>query len=115
MKADDFRRLALRFPQATEGAHMGHPDFRIGGKIFATLSPGEEYGVVLLSPDEQKALIDEAPKSFSRTKGGWGRSGSTEVNLQTVGAAILQKTMAAAWAKKAPKTLRREPPPGELA
>ena len=61
MTADDFRRLALRFPEATESAHMGHPDFRVRGKIFATLWTDGEWGVVLLKPEEQARLLASDP------------------------------------------------------
>jgi hypothetical protein len=105
MTAAEFRRLALSLPEAIEGAHMNHPDFRVGGKIFATLSPSEEYGVVMLSPAEQKEFVEMAPASFFPVKGGWGRSGSTRVDLEAVDAATLRKAMAAAWRKRAPKRL----------
>ncbi len=105
MTAAEFRRLALSLPEAIEGAHMNHPDFRVGGKIFATLSPGEEYGVVMLSPEEQKEFVDLAPASFSPVKGGWGRTGSTRVDLAAVKAPMLRKAMTAAWRRRAPKHL----------
>ncbi len=105
MTAAEFRRLALSLPEAIEGAHMNHPDFRVGGKIFATLSPGEEYGVVMLSPAEQKEFVDLAPASFSPVKGGWGRQGSTRVDLAAVKVPMLRKAMTAAWRRRAPKRL----------
>ena len=105
MTAAEFRRLALSMPEAIEGAHMNHPDFRVGGKIFATLSPGEEYGVVMLSPEEQKEFVTMASKAFAPVKGAWGRSGSTRVELAAVKLAPLRKAMAAAWRRRAPKRL----------
>ncbi len=81
---------------------MNHPDFRVGGKIFATLSVNEEYGVVMLSAAEQKQFVAAHPAAFSLVKGGWGRSGSTRVHLETVKVAILREAMAAAWRKRAP-------------
>ena len=105
MTAAQFRRLSLSLPEAIESSHMNHPDFRIAGKIFATLSPGEEYGVVMLSPAEQKEFVEIAPASFSPVKGGWGRSGSTRVDLDTVETATLRKALIAAWRKRAPKRL----------
>ena len=87
---------------------MNHPDFRIGGKIFATLSPGEEYGVVMLSPEDQREFVEMAPASFSPVKGGWGRKGSTRVELDVVDAAQLQQALNVAWQKRAPKRLLQE-------
>ena len=87
---------------------MDHPDFRVGGKIFATLSPGEEYGVVMLSPEGQKEFVEMAPASFSLVQGSWGRNGSTRVDLDAVEVATLRKAMTAAWGKRAPKRLGRE-------
>ncbi len=84
---------------------MQHPDFRVGGKIFATLSAAEDYGVVLLSPNEQSEFIATAPESFSPVKGGWGRKGSTQVCLESVDVLTLRKALAAAWRKRAPKDL----------
>ena len=73
MTADDFRRIALELPEASQNAHMGHPDFRVGGKIFATLGyPDEHFAVVLLTPDEQAAFVRAAPRLFTPVKGGWG-------------------------------------------
>jgi len=108
MTTAEFRRLALSLPEAIEGTHMNHPDFRIGGKIFATLSPGEEYGVVMLSPEDQREFVEMAPASFSPVKGGWGRKGSTRVELDVVDAAQLQQALNVAWQKRAPKRLLQE-------
>ncbi len=102
MTAADFRKLALSLPEAIESAHMNHPDFRVGGKIFATLSADEEYGVVMLSPNEQKELIAAAPKTFSPAAGAWGRNGSTRVHLSGASVAIVRKAVVAAWRKRAP-------------
>lgn len=102
MKADDFRRIALSMPGASEGAHMGHPDFRVGGKIFATLHyPKEESGAIMLPADEQQRLVRVYPAIFIPAKGAWGRQGSTQVNLEAVDAATLQSAIAVAWRKKA--------------
>jgi hypothetical protein len=105
MTAAEFRRLALSMPEAIESAHMNHPDFRVGGKIFATLSPGEEYGVVMLSPEEQKEFVAIMPKAFAPVKGAWGRNGSTRVELSAVKLAPLRKAMAAAWRRRSPRRL----------
>ena len=109
MKASEFRRIALRQPQASESAHMGHPDFRVGGKIFATLGyPREDYGVVMLPPEEQATFVAAHPSIFSPVKGAWGRRGCTRVRLEIVDTATLEKAIAAAWRSKAPARLIKQ-------
>ncbi len=103
MTAADFRKLALSFPEAVESAHMNHPDFRVNGKIFATLSTDESYGVLLLSPDEQKRFVDGDAQVFSPVPGGWGRKGSTRVFLEKAKRSAVREAMAVAWSKRAPK------------
>jgi hypothetical protein len=106
MTADDFRNLALSFPEAVEAAHMGHPDFRVGGKIFATLgAPDEEWGMVKLTPDQQKQFVREEPEIFVPVKGGWGRRGATNVRLQAAKKQPLYEALLAAWRNTAPKKL----------
>ena len=106
MKAADFRRLALRLPEATEGAHFGNADFRVGGKIFATLALEREgYGVLLLSAEEQAGMIEDEPQIFSPVPGGWGKKGATRVLLAKVAPDILEGTLRTAWRRKAPKRL----------
>ena len=98
MTAAEFRRLALSFPEASEGAHMNHPDFRVGGKIFATLGyPDREHGVVILAPEKQAQLVRSRPKVFAPAKGAWGKKGCTIVRLETVGKATLQSALESAW------------------
>ena len=100
--ADDFRRIALSFPGAEEKAHMGHPDFRVGGKIFATLgSPNEESGMVSLLPEQQELAIEAEPAAFRPVAGAWGRGGSTLVDLAQVSEEWLHRTLDWAWAKRA--------------
>jgi hypothetical protein len=83
MKTDDFRRIALSLPEAIESAHVGHPDFRVGGKIFATLGyPDDEFGVVMLAPEQQKEFVRKDPKSFAPVNGTWGKRGNTKIRLQ---------------------------------
>jgi hypothetical protein len=85
MTPDAFRQLALTLPGATENAHMNHPDFRIGKKIFATLGyPNAGFGMVKLTPEQQEMLIAAEPDIFSPSAGAWGRGGSTLVNLERV-------------------------------
>jgi hypothetical protein len=102
--ADDFRRIALSFPGAEEKAHMGHPDFRVGGKIFATLgSPNGESGMVSLHPEQQELAMEAEPEAFRPATGAWGRSGSTLVALADVSDEWLERTLDWAWAKRAPR------------
>lgn len=109
MTAADFRRLALGFPEATESAHMDHPDFRVRGKIFATLGyPDMGVGMVKLFPDQQKDFVRAEPKVFAPVKGGWGRRGATHVRLKSAKKASVQRSLAAAWRNTAPKRLVEE-------
>jgi hypothetical protein len=104
MTAAQFRAMALSFPEAVEAAHMGHPDFRVGGKIFATLGyPNEERGVLVLSPEDQQELVSQHPEMFEPVPGGWGRRGSTQVLLKQITRPVLKAAMRMAWQRKAPK------------
>jgi hypothetical protein len=104
MTPNDFRRIALGLPEAVESAHMGHPDFRVARKIFATLGyPEEGWGMVKLTLEQQDAFVQEAPTSFVPVKGGWGRRGATSVLLATVSRADLERALTAAWRNIAPK------------
>lgn len=106
MTPAEFRKLALGFPEAEESAHMNHPDFRVGGKIFATLGyPDNEHGMVNLPLDEQARFLREQPKAFAPAKGAWGKQGSTTVRLDAVDKATLQTVLKIAWRKRAPKDL----------
>jgi hypothetical protein len=108
--ADDFRSLALDLPEAIESAHMGHPDFRVRGKIFATLNHlGEGWGMVKLTPEEQAAFVEAEPEVFVPVKGGWGRRGCTSVRLESAKKAVLRKALAAAWCNTAPRRLVEQP------
>jgi hypothetical protein len=104
-----FRRIALSFPAAAEGSHMGHADFRVGGKIFATLgAPDEAWGMVSLMPEQQEDFMTLAPGAFKPATGAWGRGGSTLVRLETVPEDLLEAALAAAWRKRAPKGLAND-------
>jgi hypothetical protein len=103
MTVDDFRRLALALPEATEAAHMGHPDFRVHNKIFAALWPKEGRGVVMLTPEQQKILVELKPAVFTPVPGGWGRRGSTNVNLVGADEMSLTSALLMAWRNRAPK------------
>ena len=99
---DDFRRIALSFEGAEERAHMAHPDFRVKGKIFATLgAPDADHGMVVLMPEQQDDFIAMAPAVFRSANGAWGRRGSTVVRLDTVGEGVLEAALAAAWRRLA--------------
>ncbi len=109
MTADDFRALALALPEATEGAHMGHADFRVRGKIFATLGyPEGEWGMVKLTPEQQAAFVRTEPKVFKPVKGGWGAKGATNVMLEPATEPSVRQALAAAWCNTAPKKLAAE-------
>jgi hypothetical protein len=104
--ADEFRRMALSLPEVVEGSHMGHADFRVGGKIFATLGyPSDRFGVVMLSPQDQDLIVRDYPKTFSRVAGGWGASGGTIVLLRGASKRAVKIALEAAWRKRAPKRL----------
>ena len=106
MKAADFRRIALGMPEAVEGSHFGNADFRVGGKIFATLALEREgYGVLLLTPEQQAGMVQDEPEVFSPVPGGWGKKGATRVRLAKVTADILEAALRTAWRKRAPKRL----------
>jgi hypothetical protein len=98
--------MALSMPEAIESAHMEHPDFRVGGKIFATLGyPDKDHGMVNLPPEEQRKFVESASATFTPAKGAWGLRGSTCVLLEAVDAATLRRLMEIAWRKRAPKRL----------
>jgi hypothetical protein len=106
-----FRRLALALPETTENAHMDHPDFRVGGKIFATLGyPAKGWGMVKLTPEQQHYFSQDHPNVFVPAKGAWGRRGATSVHLKAVSKKILQEAVAAAWRNTAPKRLAEQFP-----
>jgi hypothetical protein len=101
-------RLALSLPEAEEGAHMGHPDFRVRGKIFATLWPKENRGMVKLKPEQQARFVQEAPAIFVPVKGGWGRRGATNVRLEAADEFSVHRALVVAWRNTAPKRLAQE-------
>jgi hypothetical protein len=104
--AAGFRRLALRLPEAEERAHMSHPDFRVRGRIFATLGyPDAGWGMVKLTPDQQEALVEAAPDAFAPVKGAWGRGGATNVRLAKVDERRLKTALGLAWRNIAPASL----------
>jgi hypothetical protein len=101
---DDFRRIALSFPGAEEKAHMKHPDFRVGGRIFATLgAPDKAHGMVKLLPEQQELAMEAEPEAFRPASGAWGRGGSTLVKLDAVSDEWLERALEWAWRKRATK------------
>jgi hypothetical protein len=97
MTPDEFRSLALKMGGAIEGAHMGHPDFRANGKIFATLYPDGESGMVKLTPEDQQHFLGTDPEAFTPASGAWGRQGCTTVRLDSVNGDQLGEAMTLAW------------------
>jgi hypothetical protein len=115
MIADDFRRLALSFPDASESSHMGHPDFRVHGKIFATLHcPDKNWGMVKLPLDEQQTFVHTQPEVFGPVKGAWGRQGSTSVRLEAADASTLSQALGIAWRDASAKRRRSKRATAEL-
>jgi len=102
----DFRRLALALPETEQRRHMNHPDFRVAGKIFATLGyPDKRHGMVRLSPTQQEEFVAAAPAAFSPVTGAWGRKGCTSVLLGKVPKRALKEALVAAWRNHAPVEL----------
>src|SRR5690349_21689451 len=98
-----FRRLALSMPSTVEKEHHGHPDFRVGGKIFATLSyPGKGIGMVKLTPDQQQSFMQEEPEVFFPCSGAWGKRGATHVRLAEAKDKTVRQALSAAWNNVAP-------------
>ena len=98
MKPADFRRIALSFEGAEEGSHMGAADFRVGGRIFATLaSQAQGYGNLMLTPEQQADFVSEAPEIFLPIAGGWGRMGMTHIRLAKATEDVLRGALETAW------------------
>jgi len=97
--------LALSFPEASEEAHMNHPDFRVRGKIFATLGPEEVWGMVKLTTDQQASFVRAEPDVFQPASGAWGRQGCTIVRLSNAEELTVHQALTAAWRNNAPKRL----------
>jgi hypothetical protein len=109
---DDFRRIALSLEGAVESSHMGSPDFRVGGHIFATLaSRAQGFGNLALTPEQQAQFVEELPDVFLPVSGGWGRMGMTHVRLAAATEDVLAGALQTAWqlrlAKNA-KTKRKQ-------
>src|SRR5215470_589277 len=108
MTARDFREIALNFPETVESAHMSHPDFRVDGRIFATLGyPDEEWGMIKLTLEEQRNFVQADPDMFRPVKGAWGRRGNTNVYLPKAKVDRVREALSVAWRNTAPKRLVR--------
>jgi hypothetical protein len=98
MTIDDFRRMALSLEGAEEGSHMGQADFRVGGRIFATLASAHlGYGNLMLTLEQQKEFVEEMPKVFLPIAGGWGRMGCTHIRLAEANPDVLEGALRVAW------------------
>lgn len=98
MTASDFRRLALALDGVEEGSHMGAADFRVGGKIFATLAHQKEgCGNLMLTPEVQAEFVAESPDVFLPVAGGWGAGGATHIRLAKANTDLLSGALRAAW------------------
>ena len=97
MTPDDFRAIILALDGAAEGAHMGHPDFRANGRVFASLHSQDRFGMVKLSPEEQAVLMREHPDTFEPSAGAWGRQGCTNVRLATADKRAVRAAARLAW------------------
>ena len=106
MTPQAFRRIGLTLPDASEGGHMGHADFRVGGKIFATVGwPDENWAMIKLGVEAQDVFTQAEPAIFHRLKGAWGRGGATGVRLALIDEITLRSALTAAWRNTAPKRL----------
>ncbi|MEO6655858.1 MAG: MmcQ/YjbR family DNA-binding protein [Pyrinomonadaceae bacterium] len=103
MTADEFREIALSFPDTEERSHMNHPDFRIGGKIFATLGPDEDLGMAKLTPEQQQDFLSSAPSNFRPAAGKWGEGGATLITLADADVETVGEALTLAWHNTAPK------------
>ncbi len=108
MTPEAFRSLALHLPEALESEHQGHPDFRVAGKIFATLGPQEDWAMVKLSPPEQAALVQQDARAFQPIAGAWGARGCTRVELAKATKALVRRALNSAWRNTAPKKLAEQ-------
>lgn len=107
MNASDFRRIALSLRGAEQGSHMGAVDFRVGGRIFATLAHEKQgCGNLMLTPEQQAAFLEELPEVFLPVHGGWGRNGATHVRLTVVSEDVLEGALRTAWKLRVEKNAK---------
>ena len=117
MNAGDFRRIALSLEGAEESSHMGQPDFRVGGRIFATLASAQQgYGNLMLTLEQQQAFVEELPEAFLPIAGGWGRMGMTHIRLAAANEDVLAGALRTAWKlrmEKNAKSGKKKPAPSK--
>jgi hypothetical protein len=107
MNAADFRRIALSLEGAEESSHMGSPDFRVGGRIFATLASQKQgYGNLMLTPEQQADFVAEQPDMFVPISGGWGRMGMTHIRLAVTNTDVLTGALRTAWKLRVEKNAK---------
>lgn len=109
MTDDDFRDIALALDGVVESAHMGHPDFRANGRIFATLREDGQTGMVKLTPEQQAVVIAEHAGMFTPSAGAWGRGGCTDVVLAKARTAAVRAAMLLAWQAAMSRPRPRKP------
>lgn len=105
MTVDEFREIAMSFPETEERSHMNHPDFRVGGKIFATLNEDLTQGMAKLTPAQQQDFLRMEPASFSPASGAWGVRGATMIVLVNADEGAVRDALRSAWRNTAPKKL----------
>ena len=114
LNAADFRRIALSLEGAEEGSHMGAVDFRMGGRIFATLASTKQgYGNLMLTPEQQADFVAELPEVFLPIPGGWGRMGATHIRLAAANDDVLTGALRAAWKLRIEKNAKATRRPGK--
>ncbi len=115
MTAADFRRIALSLEGAGEGSHMGAADFRVGGRIFATLASVKEgYGNLMLTPELQAEFLAERPDLFLPVHGGWGRGGATHIRLAVADEDSLRGALHSAWKLRVEKNRKSSKSAGRV-
>jgi hypothetical protein len=107
MNGKSFRALALQLPEAEESEHQGHPDFRVGDKVFATLGPDEDWAMAKLTPPEQAVLIEQDSDAYEPCPGAWGARGYTRIELKAAKKALVVRALKSAWRNTAPKRLAK--------
>ena len=100
MTANGFRRIVLGMSGAIEGSHMGHPDFRVNGRIFASLQSADR-AMVILTPEQQEQFVASAPNHLAVESGAWGRQGCTRIYLKDADAELIGEVVTLAWQNRA--------------
>ncbi len=102
---EDFAAMALSFPESTQGCHFNTTDFRVNGKIFATLRPEKQRGVLMLTRGDQALMRETSADMFEPVPGSWGEKGATFVIIGNADPEVVRHAMAMAWKKAAPKSV----------